>query len=204
MMRIEYTRVTLVVFVSAVVVLSAYSLGAQSATPPAKAGSSAASVYLPNHRYDLPATLIPAAQIEAVKKKAVAEKNVDVPIKMVKAGGTGSTHQVGVSYNHKLKGYRADTFAIHDDVAEVYSVLEGDAIMQLGGRAKDPQRRPFSEGNGQGITGSEIDGAQEVHIAKGDMLIIPAGTPHKFKIVNEFLGYTVVRIDPDGGAPLSK
>ena len=42
------------------------------------------------------------------------------------------------------------------------------------------------------------------HIAQGDVLIIPAGTPHKFKKANEFTVYTVVRIDADGVTPLLK
>jgi len=33
-------------------------------------------------------------------------------------------------------------------------------------------------------------------IAKGDMVIIPAGTPHWFSEVQESITYTVVRVDP--------
>lgn len=53
-----------------------------------------------------------------------------------------------------------------------------------------------------GLSGTESDGAKEVNLAQGDVLIIPAGTPHKFKMANEFTVYTVVRIDPDGVTPL--
>jgi quercetin dioxygenase-like cupin family protein len=33
-------------------------------------------------------------------------------------------------------------------------------------------------------------------ITKGDMVIIPAGTPHWFSEIQETLTYTVVRVDP--------
>ena len=33
-------------------------------------------------------------------------------------------------------------------------------------------------------------------IAKGDMVIIPAGTPHWWSEIQETISYTVVRIDP--------
>jgi quercetin dioxygenase-like cupin family protein len=37
---------------------------------------------------------------------------------------------------------------------------------------------------------------------RGDVLIIPAGTPHKWKNAEEFTSCVVVRLDPDGVAPL--
>src|SRR5688572_3989444 len=52
---------------------------------------------LPNHRYDLPATLLTAAQLEAHKARMVADKIDDVPMNMVKAGGGSDKHQVGIS-----------------------------------------------------------------------------------------------------------
>ena len=45
-------------------------------------------------------------------------------------------------------------------------------------------------------------GSKDVTITKGDMLIIPAGTPHKWEDAEEFTSYVVVRVDPDGVAPL--
>ena len=62
----------------------------------------------------------------------------------------------------------------------------------------------MSAGNGMGLSGTQSEGAQEFNIAQGDVLIIPAGTPHKFKKANEFTVYTVVRIDADGVTPLLK
>jgi hypothetical protein len=49
--------------------------------------------------------------------------------------------------------------------------------MLLGGKLTDGKRRPTSAGNGMGSAGTQSDGAKQVRIAKGDMLIIPAGTP---------------------------
>jgi hypothetical protein len=44
-------------------------------------------VELPGHRYELPATLITAAQIEEHKQNMVAVDETDVAITMVKQGG---------------------------------------------------------------------------------------------------------------------
>ena len=157
---------------------------------------------LPNHRYDLPATLLTAAQLEAHKSKMLADKIDDVPMNMVKAGGGSDKHQVGISIVTRAKGQSNPNFAVHDDVAEVYHVLEGKGRMLLGGKIVDWQRRPTSAGNGLGSAGTKSEGSREIQIAKGDVLIIPAGTPHRWLMADEFTAYTVVRIDPDGVAPL--
>ena len=157
---------------------------------------------LPGHRYDLPATLITAAQIEAHKKSMIAAKDDDVPMNMVKAGGGSDRHQVGVSVVTRSKGQRNPNYAVHDDVAEVYYVLEGKGHMKLGGKITDWKRRPVSAGNGRGSAGTTAVGAKDITIAKGDVLIIPAGTPHKWENADEFTSYVVVRVDPNGVAPL--
>ena len=157
---------------------------------------------LPGHRYDLPATLITAAQIDAHKKNMIAAKNDDVPMNMVKAGGGGDRHQVGISVVTRNKGQKNPNYAVHDDVAEVYYVLEGKGRMKLGGKITDWKRRPVSAGNGRGSAGTTAVGSKDVTITKGDVLIIPAGTPHKWEDAEEFTSYVVVRVDPDGVAPL--
>lgn len=157
---------------------------------------------LPGHRYDLPATLITAAQIEAHKKNMIAAKSDDIPMNMVKAGGGNDRHQVGISVVTRRQGQKNPNYAVHDDVAEVYYVIEGKGRMKLGGKITDWKRRPVSAGNGRGSAGTTAAGARDVTIAKGDVLIIPAGTPHKWEDAEEFTSYVVVRVDPDGVAPL--
>lgn len=157
---------------------------------------------LPSHRYDLPATLLKASQIDAHKAKMLADKRDDVPMNMVKIGGSSAKHQAGISLVYRLKGQSNPNFAVHDDVAEVYHVLEDKGRMLVGGRILDWKRRPTSAGNGLGSGGTKSEGSKEITITKGDVLIIPAGTPHRWLMADEFTAYTVVRIDPDGVAPL--
>ena len=132
---------------------------------------------LPNHRYDLPATLVTAAQLEAHKARMLADQDEDVPVNMVKAGGGSDRHQVGISLVYRLKGQSNPNFAVHDDVAEVYHVLEGKGTMLLGGTIVDWQRRPTSAGNGMGSGGTKSEGAREIQIARGDVLIFPCEPP---------------------------
>ncbi len=157
---------------------------------------------LPGHRYDLPATLITAEQIEEHKQRMVAVEETDVAITMVPSGGGSSDHQVGVSMVIRYDGQSNQYYAVHDDVAEVYYVLEGRGRMKLGGTITDWSRRPVSIENGRGSRGTTAVGSQDITIKAGDMLIIPAGTPHKWDYAEEFTSYVVMRMDPEGVAPL--
>jgi mannose-6-phosphate isomerase-like protein (cupin superfamily) len=207
MTQIAWKQVSLSAAVATAITALTLSIPSVSARGQ-QAGAAAAiptePLYLPNHHYDLPATLITAAQIQAHKAKMLADKDEDVPINMVKAGGAGDKNQVGLSLVYRLKGQSNPTYAVHDDVAEVYHVLEGTGTMLLGGKLRDGKRRPTSAGNGMGSVGTQSDGATEIRIARGDVLIIPAGTPHRWLMADEFTSYTVVRIDADGVTPLLK
>ena len=157
---------------------------------------------LPGHRYDLPPTLITAAQIEAHKESMLAAKQTDIAMTMVKMGGASDNSQIGVSVVLRPKDGENKYYAIHDDVTEVYYVIAGKGTMKVGGTITDWERRPVSVENGEGSRGTMNVGARNVAIAKGDMLIIPAGTPHKWESSDEFTYYVVVRADPKGVAPL--
>ena len=151
--------------------LSAH-VGVQGQEPPIDPSP----LVLSGHRYDLPATLITAAQIEEHKQKMIAVEETDVAMTMVKMGGGSDEYQVGVSLVNRYDGQVNANYAVHDDVAEVYYVIEGRGHMKLGGRITDWNRRPVSAENGRGSRGTTAVGSEDITIQKGDMLIIPAGT----------------------------
>jgi mannose-6-phosphate isomerase-like protein (cupin superfamily) len=157
---------------------------------------------LPDHHYDLPGVLITTADQQAHLKKMLAAKLEDTPMNMVKAGGPGDKHQMGISIVYREKGLRPPSVVVHDDVAEVYFVFQGRGHMKVGGKIVDWKRRPVSAGNGRGSAGTKVEGAQDFTITTGDVLMIPAGTPHMWVSSDEPTAYIVVRVDPEGVAPL--
>jgi glc operon protein GlcG len=79
---------------------------------------------------------------------------------------------------------------IHDQDTDIFYVLEGSATFVTGGKAIQPR----STGPGE-TRAIEIDGGEERHLTKGDVIIIPNRIPHWFKEVNGPLLYYVVKVN---------
>ena len=78
---------------------------------------------------------------------------------------------------------------VHDKETDVLYIIDGEATFvtggtMVGGKVSAP---------GQWL-GSDITGGQSQHIAKGDVFVIPAGTPHWFKEVPTSISYFVVKV----------
>ena len=77
---------------------------------------------------------------------------------------------------------------VHDWETDVVYVLEGSATLVTGGTVVDPKVTEPGQVRGATIQGGEIR-----RIAKGDVLVIPAGVPHWFRDVQGPLTYFVVK-----------
>lgn len=145
----------------------------------------------------LPATDVYASTIAATVDEAISESRTDTPISTVDAGG----HNVGIGVVQRAAGNTLGG-ALHNRVTEVYSILEGTGTLVTGGSLVDPIIRgdaasQVTQINGPGVSGSGITGGVSRVLRKGDMVIVPAGTPHWWSSVEESVIYTVVRVDPD-------
>ena len=54
----------------------------------------------------------------------------------------------------------------------------------MGGKVSKPDQ----------LLGSDIQGGQTHHLTKGDVIVVPAGTPHWFKEVPQSISYYVVKV----------
>lgn len=165
---------SIVAFVSTVVIATPLVVGAQNKV--------------------LPATAISAAQIQALMgpRKPDALPN----IRVVDAGG----HNVGVGVLHRAEGETQNT-AVHFKVSEVYHVMKGSGTLVTGGTVVNPKVRTadsveVTREDGPGVTGTAIQGGVNHELKEGDVIIIPAGTPHWFSKINGSIVYLVIRIDP--------
>ena len=152
-----------------------------------------------------PGTYIPLSELQAYTKKAVAEKLVDQQVRDIEIG---KAHVgIGMVHRGKLDKPAADSVAEHDQVSEVYHIVEGSATLILGPDIVNRKRRPATlrtvvEFNGPGNNGSEIRNGVAHQLKAGDVVVIPAGTGHWFAKIDDHIDYLMIRIDPDKMTPL--
>ncbi len=76
---------------------------------------------------------------------------------------------------------------VHGLDTDIIYVLEGTATFVTGGNAVETKQVAPDE-----LRGSRIDGGETRQLSKGDVIIVPNGTPHWFKEVSgTFLYYTI-------------
>ena len=105
---------------------------------------------------------------------------------LAKGGSLVSQPDLSVSCTHRVKPGNVE---VHDKETDVFYVVEGDATFVTGGTiVGDKVTRPGQH------AGSDIQGGQTQHLGKGDVMVIPAGTPHWFKEVPQSISYYVVKV----------
>ncbi|MSO55530.1 MAG: hypothetical protein EXQ55_01190 [Acidobacteria bacterium] len=151
-----------------------------------------------------PGTYIPNEEVRAYIKRAMDNNLTDQQIRAVDIGK--SNLDVGVVYRGKLDKPADASVAEHDQVSELYHVIEGSATLMLGPDLVDPKRRPADLEtvrlfNGPGHNATSIRNGISYDLKPGDVVIIPAGTGHWFTKIDDHIVYLMVRIDPDKVTP---
>lgn len=152
-----------------------------------------------------PGHYIPLSELQAYTRKAIDEKLIDQQVRDV---DIGKAHVgIGMVHRGKLDAPLKQSVAEHDNVSEVYHIIDGTATLVLGPDILDRQRRPATlqtviEFNGPGNNGSEIRNGVAYDLKPGDVVVIPAGTGHWFTRIDDHIDYLMIRIDPDKLTPL--
>ena len=130
--------------------------------PPAPAASPAAA-----------RTMVSAADVQAMIATAKSTRKPDQALL------AQSMIQLA-PYNVSLE-YRAAVAnaAVHETEAELFYVVDGSAMLVTGGKLKDEKRT-----NAANLSGSAVEGGASRHIAKGDFIMVPEGTPHWFSAID--------------------
>jgi mannose-6-phosphate isomerase-like protein (cupin superfamily) len=126
-----------------------------------------------------PATYLSEAELTAALK-AAAPAAPDMHTAAVK---NADHYRINVVQRTKAQGAIA-----HPDGTEVHHIIEGAATLVTGGTIV----RPANAGREGTAT---IEGGQSRRVAKGDVILIPAGTPHWYKDLEGTITYLEVRFD---------
>lgn len=116
-------------------------------------------------------------EIMGLVDKAKADRKGDAPL-------VAEPILLMAPYRAQLE-YRPRTApaALHEKDAEFFVVLQGTGSIVTGGKLVDERRT-----NANNLSGSSITGGRSQSVGVGDMLIVPANTPHQ--------------VIPVGGAPI--
>jgi uncharacterized protein GlcG (DUF336 family)/quercetin dioxygenase-like cupin family protein len=94
--------------------------------------------------------------------------------------------------NYKVHASHRDAAGIaeiHTHDTDIIYMLEGAATLVTGGTVVDGKHIEAEE-----IRGKEVKGGESRRIGKGDVIVIPHGTPHWFKEVDGPIDYYVVKV----------
>ena len=105
---------------------------------------------------------------------------------LAKGGPLATGPDLAVSGSHRDKAGQVE---IHDKETDVIYIVEGEATFVTGGTPVGVKStRP-----GQSL-GSDIKNGETHHMTPGDVIVVPAGTPHWFKEVPKSVSYYVVKV----------
>lgn len=113
-----------------------------------------------------PFVVMPAQSLADLERKLQPENKAEDLI-----GGEGMQLRVAVQHDLSRPTAAAE---LHDASDDVYYVLDGTATLTVGGKLDSP--REIEPGEWRSPT---INGGQTFQITKGDLVVVPRGTPHQ-------------------------
>lgn len=131
-----------------------------------------------------PVVVMPAQSLNDLKEKLKPGNKTEELI-----DSAGMELRVAVQHENNKTGAAAE---LHDASDDVYYVLEGSATLVLGGKLDAPKEVEPGEWRSPKI----IDG-KTFEITKGDLVVVPRGTPHQRSTANKDFTMILIKIYED-------
>jgi mannose-6-phosphate isomerase-like protein (cupin superfamily) len=144
----------------------------------------AAAAQIPNRKPSeatRPVVVISAQSLDDLKEKLKPGNKTEELI-----DSAGMELRVAVQHENNRIGSAAE---LHDASDDVYYVLEGAATLVLGGKLDAPKEVEPGEWRSPKI----IDG-KAFEITKGDLVVVPRGTPHQRSTANKDFTMLLIKI----------
>ncbi len=107
-------------------------------------------------------------------------------VNFIRPGKVLENSEFKIAMSRRDKGGSVE---IHAHDTDTFYIVDGEAEFVTGGTVVDQKDGPNGES-----TGKEIVGGETHHLTKGDVMVIPRGTPHWFKQVKGQILYYVVKV----------
>ena len=105
---------------------------------------------------------------------------------LAKGGPLASGSDLAVSGNHRTGPGEVE---VHTKETDIFYITDGTATIITGGTMVGGKETAKDQ-----IRGTDVKGGETHHVSKGDVMVIPAGTPHWFKEVSGQVSYFVVKV----------
>lgn len=116
--------------------------------------------------------------------KEIAAKDGNQNLDIVAASGIQM--RVAVFHDDKREN---DLHEVHDGSDDIYYVLDGNATLMLGGSLVEPNQTAPGEWRAKSATGGT-----KVDIKKGDLIVVPRGTPHQRTVTGKGFSMILIKV----------
>ncbi len=138
-----------------------------------------------------PAAYVDAADIDATIRRSIAGNLLDTKIE--EQAVKGGVLRVGVVH----RAAPEPRALMHQELTEIYTIVEGSGTLITGGTFQDAKAvaDPPNLGNTPTFYGNQQGGGIQ-RVKPKDVIIIPAGTPHRFLALDGPITYVIYRFEP--------
>ena len=105
---------------------------------------------------------------------------------LAKGGSLGKGDGYTVSGAHRDKAGQVE---VHEKETDIIYITDGEATFVTGGTMVGGKMSKAGQ-----WMGTDIQGGESHHVSKGDVIVVPAGTPHWFKEVPAGVNYFLVKV----------
>ena len=137
-------------------------------------------------KYRLTLLILLAAAILMAADTATYIGHDKVADALAKGGSLAATKEYTVSGAHRTGPGQVE---VHEKETDILYITDGEATFVTGGTMVGGKLSKAGQWLGSDITGGQVH-----HLAKGDVVTIPAGMPHWFKEVPRSVSYFVVKV----------
>jgi hypothetical protein len=138
-----------------------------------------------------PAAVVTAETVDATMRQSIANNTLDT--KMNETPVKGGIVRIGIV--HRLKP--EPRALLHNELTEIYQIISGSGTLFTGGTPQEPT--PVSDPPNLGPTPSFYvtqAGGTTRQVKPKDIVIIPAGIPHRFSQLDGPIEYVIYRFEP--------
>ena len=137
--------------------------------------------------------LAQSAGAPAVSYMSAAEisKGLSTAIAADPAAGAAVTVSPGIAVRRRSGGGEPQYAIIHPFSTEIYYIIEGAASLVTGGTLAPPPPAPADP---DVVRSKSLKGGVTRQVAKGDVIVVPPGTPHWFSAIDGTITYLESRV----------